>query len=318
MIPKIVHFFHNHDFFQKHHQPDSTVSLCLATWRHHLPDYELRLWHELLPEFQEMLASSRYLRECYARKIWAAVSDYVRAWVLYHHGGIYLDTDIYLLQSLDSLLDNEAFAFAVPVPGRENPLIWHVEPAMFGSGARHAVLKEVLDIYEGEELLHSPMWIANQVFSLGILRARENLEAARHQALVPADLLTCPDMLVPELDHNTPVRIEDPSITLYPPKMMEQGGQILRIRGRWFVVGAHPQTKSLVGPRDIFSFERTLAYHVCQNSWNKSRYYLETKHLQGWAKRKKMLQIWLSMPWLMNVKRDVKLRFCRLAGQIFF
>lgn len=319
MIPRVVHLFHNHDFFHNNQNPDSTHSLCLATWHQHLDGYKICLWHEKLPEFQEMLKTSRYLRECYSRKIWPAVSDYVRAWVLYHHGGIYLDTDIYLLQSLDSLLQNQAFAFAVPVPGRIDPLVWHVEPAIFGAVAGHQVVKQVLDIYQSDELFESPLWIANQVFSLAILRATEDFIGQPHQPLQPGRLpVTCPDMLVPKLGENKPVKILDPDITLYPPKMMEQGGQIMHIRGRWFVVAGHESVPMPQHGEDVFSFQDKIAYHVCQNSWNKSRYYLETKHMHGWTRQKKLLEIWLSLPQLANIKRDFKIKLCRLVGNIFF
>lgn len=43
------------------------------------------------------------------RKKWAFVSDYARLKIIYDEGGIYLDTDVELIKSLDDLLEEECF-----------------------------------------------------------------------------------------------------------------------------------------------------------------------------------------------------------------
>ena len=46
-----------------------------------------------------------YTSQAYDKKIWAFVSDYARHDILYEHGGIYLDTDVELIKSLDPIVE---------------------------------------------------------------------------------------------------------------------------------------------------------------------------------------------------------------------
>ena len=43
-------------------------------------------------------------------KKWAFVTDYVRLYVLYHYGGVYMDTDVELLKNIDCFLKHQAFS----------------------------------------------------------------------------------------------------------------------------------------------------------------------------------------------------------------
>lgn len=79
---------------------------CTGSWRRHLPGYELRLWNE--SDFD--VASTRYTREAYERRKFAFVADYVRLYALREHGGIYMDTDVEVVRSLDGFLSLPAFA----------------------------------------------------------------------------------------------------------------------------------------------------------------------------------------------------------------
>jgi len=76
----------------------------------------------------------RYLDECLEAKKWVKASDYLRAWWILNHGGIYLDADCEVLKPLDIFLDNEMFA------GEEvNRFICN---AVFGAIPGHPILKE--------------------------------------------------------------------------------------------------------------------------------------------------------------------------------
>lgn len=50
-----------------------------------------------------------FTRESYNAKKWAFLSDCARLYIVYHEGGIYLDTDVELVKSLDEVLNNDCF-----------------------------------------------------------------------------------------------------------------------------------------------------------------------------------------------------------------
>lgn len=99
MIPKIIHYC----WFGPNKMP-KTICKCIATWHDHMPDYEFRLWNE-----DNSPMEHPFVKTAYAAKKYAFVSDYVRFWALYNYGGIYLDTDMYVVRSFNPLLDNNFF-----------------------------------------------------------------------------------------------------------------------------------------------------------------------------------------------------------------
>ena len=70
-----------------------------------MPDYEIKEWNE--SNFDVNIIP--YTQEAYEKKKFAFVSDYARFWILHQHGGVYLDTDVELLKSIDSLVQNKSF-----------------------------------------------------------------------------------------------------------------------------------------------------------------------------------------------------------------
>lgn len=99
MIPKKIHYC----WFGT--QPMSkTIEKCIASWKIHLPDYELILWNESSSDLNHPFA-----QQALEDKKWAFVSDYVRLKVLSEQGGIYLDTDMLVLKDFSELLSNQCF-----------------------------------------------------------------------------------------------------------------------------------------------------------------------------------------------------------------
>lgn len=151
-IPKIIHYFYdsNADIFEKNNRPQ--LRMCYTSWKMFCPDYEIMFWHDKMPEFQEMLKASRFLREAYRLKIWAFVSDYVRFYALYKYGGIYLDTDVQIIKNIDEFLDNEFFCSVYGCMTQPNYL---VEPALTGSVKGNTIAKIMLDYYNSEEIFNA-------------------------------------------------------------------------------------------------------------------------------------------------------------------
>lgn len=101
MIPKIVHCC----WFGGKPLPKS-VKKFIKTWKDKLPGYKIKIWTEA--DF-DPVSSIPYVKEAYASSKYAFVSDYVRLYALYHYGGIYLDTDVEVLQTFNPFLENESF-----------------------------------------------------------------------------------------------------------------------------------------------------------------------------------------------------------------
>ena len=139
MIPKIIHFcwFSNEEF-------PPLIQSCIASWRKHCPDYQLRHW---------TMADARaidniFLQEALDRKKWAFAADFIRFYAIYHEGGIYLDTDVELYKSLDSLLEHSAFI------GRETSIQYggcrtenYLTAHAFGAVAKHPYINLCLSYY---------------------------------------------------------------------------------------------------------------------------------------------------------------------------
>lgn len=150
LIPKIIHYCW---FGPK--QYSRTVRKCIATWHKHLSDYEFRLWNEEtcaayavsngLPNPME----HPFVKGAYAAKKYAFVADYVRFWTLYHCGGIYLDTDMYVVKNFDNLLDATFFtAWEIPNESHDSKDERFVSCGVIGACAFEICAQNILDKYD--------------------------------------------------------------------------------------------------------------------------------------------------------------------------
>ncbi|PQB03880.1 glycosyltransferase family 32 protein [Aureitalea marina] len=100
MIPRKLHYC----WFG--HGPKSQLALdCIASWKDLAPGFELIEWNESnTTKYQ-----NKFYRDAYRNKAYAFVADCVRVQALQEHGGIYLDMDMLMLESPDSLLGYEFF-----------------------------------------------------------------------------------------------------------------------------------------------------------------------------------------------------------------
>lgn len=125
-----------------------TVRKCIATWHKHLPDYQFCLWNE---ETCTNYASEHnllnpmehpFVKGAYAAKKYAFVADYVRFWALYHCGGVYLDTDMYMVRNMDDLLRDNLFV------GWENKEQTYINVALFGASKNNECVETILNMYD--------------------------------------------------------------------------------------------------------------------------------------------------------------------------
>ncbi len=112
----------------------------MQTWLEVMPDYEICLWNE-----ENSPMDHPFVKQAYAAKKYAFVADYVRFWALHNHGGVYLDTDMYVVKRFDDLLDNAFFA------GYETAKEDIISCGIIGSVPKSNVLKDILVYYDHVE-----------------------------------------------------------------------------------------------------------------------------------------------------------------------
>ncbi len=100
MIPRRIHYC----WFGRGPMPPMALR-CIESWHRFMPDYEYKLWNE--DNFD--VNSVPYVKEAYAARKFAFVTDYVRLYALYTEGGIYMDTDVEVLKPYDDLLHLSGF-----------------------------------------------------------------------------------------------------------------------------------------------------------------------------------------------------------------
>lgn len=136
-IPKIIHYC----WFGKKDKPD-IVKRCIHSWKTYLHDYKITEWNE--ENFD--INSNNFVKEAYAKKKYAFVSDYVRVYALYHYGGIYMDTDVEVKQPFsDEILGNDSFL------GFEEKN--YIATSTIGTKKGNKLIKRFLDSYDGKAFI---------------------------------------------------------------------------------------------------------------------------------------------------------------------
>jgi glycosyltransferase involved in cell wall biosynthesis len=145
MIPKIIHYC----WFDKNRSSPKpeVVQRCIASWSKFCPDYEVKLWSE--DTFDVSVNS--FTQEAYNAGKLGFVPDFIRAYLLYTYGGIYLDADMELLQNIDKLLINNAFS------GIENVRAdgsMYPGTAMLGAEKGNRWIKSIMEYYEAAHFVN--------------------------------------------------------------------------------------------------------------------------------------------------------------------
>ncbi len=152
-IPKIIHYVW---FGPK--AEDNLTRTCIENWKKYLPDYKIIRWNE--NNFD--INSHYYTKMAAENKKWAFVSDYARLRILYDQGGIYLDTDMYVLKNFEDLLNYDIF-----LGYEDNEFI---NSAVLGSKKNNWLIKKVLEEYDLLKELETIPKIITRVL------AKENIE----------------------------------------------------------------------------------------------------------------------------------------------
>lgn len=156
MIPKLIHYC----WFGPNPLPDSTQRY-IASWRQFLPDYQLKLWNEQNYPYQ----NNHYANAAYAAGKYAFVADVCRIEALYQYGGIYLDTDVQILASLDPFLHHHCFTgFEEGMNPYSRELTCNPQAGVMGCEAGSALMRDIYQQYQHLEFDAQHPVTINQLF----------------------------------------------------------------------------------------------------------------------------------------------------------
>lgn len=136
-IPKVIHYC----WFGGNPIPQE-IKKNIENWKRICPDYLIIQWDE--SNFDINL--NVFVKQAYNQRKWAFVTDYVRLYVLYHHGGIYLDTDVEIVKNFDDFLNHSAFT------GCESD--FSCVTGTLGASKGNVWIEKLLEDYENSNLLN--------------------------------------------------------------------------------------------------------------------------------------------------------------------
>lgn len=168
-IPKKVHYcwFGNKAM-------DEKIYKHISTWKKHLPDWEFICWNEENFDVEKF----QYAKEAYENKKYAFVSDVARMYALQMQGGIYLDTDVDILDNFEELLTGDL----ILAHESEKVLL----TAFIAAVPNHPVINEMMELYSKLNFIMEDgkqNCTPNTVYLTDIVKKRGLLENNKKQLL---------------------------------------------------------------------------------------------------------------------------------------
>ena len=139
MIPKIIHYC----WLSNDPVPEN-LREYMQSWKEKLPEYEFIKWD--FSRFDKN--SSIWVSEAFDNKKYAFACDYIRLYALYNYGGIYMDMDIEVLQSFDTLLDKKYMI------AKERPDEMWIEAGCFGVEKGDIFVERCLEYYKDRHFVN--------------------------------------------------------------------------------------------------------------------------------------------------------------------
>ncbi len=136
MIPKIIHYCWLSD-----NEFPSLIKSCIETWKKILPEYEFMLWDTNRFPLEDNI----WVKQAFEAKKYAFAADYIRLYAVHKFGGIYMDTDIEVIKSYNSLLNLPYFF------GSEGGGI--IEAGVFGAEKGCDWINDCLSYYDGKSFI---------------------------------------------------------------------------------------------------------------------------------------------------------------------
>jgi hypothetical protein len=137
MIPKTIHYcWLSGDPFPLDYER------CMDSWKAKLPDYELVLWDTQRFDINGVV----WAKQAFDVQLYAVAADYIRFYAVYHHGGIYLDTDMEVVKPFGELLNSDLML------AYENHVTENLEAGCFGAEKGHPYIKKCMEYFESRNL----------------------------------------------------------------------------------------------------------------------------------------------------------------------
>ncbi len=181
-IPKIIHYV-----WMGNNPKSKDIQRCMRSWERHLQGYKIIEWNENNFDIEK----NAFVKAAYEQKKWAFVSDYVRMDAIYRYGGIYLDTDVLVLDNLESFLDHRAFV------GFETP----TKPftAVFGAEPKHPLMQDMLTYYDKTEFEYdknNPLEKVNTTIVGDLLIEKYGLDVNNEMQKIREEIQVYPDYIL--------------------------------------------------------------------------------------------------------------------------
>jgi len=165
-IPKKIHYC----WFGGKELPEKNRE-WINTWKKYCPDYEIIEWNESNYDYKK----NEFMYEAYKAKKWGFVPDYARLDIIYNHGGIYLDTDVEIIRTIDDLLYQDAFA---GVDGTNKISLG----LGFGAVKNHKMIGELMEMYSNIHFDRENM-IAAPIFEKSFFEQKGYLSNGEYQLI---------------------------------------------------------------------------------------------------------------------------------------
>ena len=174
LIPKVIHYC----WLSTDEKPDF-IKECMQSWTEFMPDYEIICWDTNRFPMNEY----PFVKAAYEARKWAFAADLIRLYALYHHGGIYLDSDVVVYKPFDVFLKHRLFSC---IEFHSNTYIRGVrkgnfkeglgiEAAVMGAEPKHPWIKTCLEHYEQLHFVNEPKFLYGNVMGGTMARLAEPL-----------------------------------------------------------------------------------------------------------------------------------------------
>ena len=160
MIEKKIHYI-----WLGKNKKDRVSQICINSWKSILEEYDIIEWNEDNLPIDEIAANNLFFACCMKYKLWAFMSDYLRLWILYREGGIYMDTDVQVIKPFDNLLNHNMFL------GYE--MNDYIGTGIIGADKNNPFIKKLLDFYS--EKIWNVNYYNNPIIFNNVLKENPNL-----------------------------------------------------------------------------------------------------------------------------------------------